>query len=41
MLGRKIMILWCCGSGKSTLARVLAQRVEFPLTHLDREYYKS
>jgi adenylate kinase family enzyme len=41
MLGKKIMIIGCCGSGKSTLARQLAQCVDLPLTHLDREYYKS
>ena len=40
MLGKKIMIIGCCGSGKSTLARQLAQCVDLPLIHLDREYYK-
>lgn len=35
----RILIIGCSGSGKSTLARQLANRLNLPLTHLDRLFW--
>ncbi|WP_328612239.1 DNA topology modulation protein FlaR [Amycolatopsis sp. NBC_00345] len=37
---RRVLIFGCSGSGKSTLARRLAARLDVPVTHLDRLYWR-
>jgi adenylate kinase family enzyme len=36
---RRILIIGSPGAGKSTLSRRLAERLDLPLIHLDREYF--
>ena len=38
---RRWLLLGSGGSGKSTLARALAARLDLPLVHLDREYWRA
>lgn len=40
-LGQRIMIIGSGGAGKSTLARQLGERLDLPVTHLDREYWQT
>ncbi|MFC4171491.1 AAA family ATPase [Microvirga sp. GCM10011540] len=36
---RRILVIGSPGAGKSTLARRIAERLDLPLIHLDREYF--
>lgn len=36
----RILIIGCSGGGKSTLARVLGERLDLPVTHLDVLWWK-
>ncbi|MEG1772219.1 MAG: AAA family ATPase [Clostridia bacterium] len=40
-LGQKIIILGCPGSGKTTLSLFLGERLEIPVVHLDKIFWKS
>ncbi|WP_446219088.1 AAA family ATPase [Micromonospora sp. IBHARD004] len=37
---RRILIVGSAGAGKSTLAREVARRLDLPLIHLDRHYWR-
>lgn len=37
----RILIIGCGGAGKSTLARQMGEKLEIPVVHLDRLYWKS
>ncbi|MBD3649091.1 MAG: hypothetical protein HUJ31_16940 [Pseudomonadales bacterium] len=37
---RRIIIIGCGGAGKSTFARRLGERLDIPVHHLDREFWK-
>lgn len=37
----RILIVGCSGAGKSTLARHLSERLDLPVTHLDRLYWQK
>ncbi|MFE9690541.1 adenylate kinase [Micromonospora sp. NPDC005806] len=37
---RRILIVGSSGAGKSTLAREVARRLDLPLVHLDRHYWR-
>ncbi|NYF57579.1 AAA family ATPase [Micromonospora purpureochromogenes] len=37
---RRILIVGSSGAGKSTLARAVARRLDLPLIHLDRHYWR-
>ncbi|MFI7429330.1 adenylate kinase [Micromonospora sp. NPDC049836] len=37
---RRILIVGSAGAGKSTLAREVARRLDLPLVHLDRHYWR-
>ncbi|HLO02605.1 MAG TPA: hypothetical protein VK191_05820, partial [Symbiobacteriaceae bacterium] len=37
---QRVMIIGCAGVGKSTLARQLAERLQLPLHHLDRLFWR-
>ena len=37
---RRILVIGSSGAGKSTLARRLAEHLDLPLIHLDREYWR-
>jgi adenylate kinase family enzyme len=37
---RRIMVVGCAGSGKTTVARLLGERLELPVIHLDSEYWR-
>ena len=38
---KKILIIGICGAGKTTLAIQLAEKLNIPIIHLDRHYWKS
>lgn len=38
---KKVMIIGCCGSGKTTLAKELALKLNLPLVHLDKLYWRG
>ncbi|GMV93659.1 MAG: hypothetical protein AMXMBFR82_34370 [Candidatus Hydrogenedentota bacterium] len=37
---QRILIVGICGAGKSTLASELAERLDLPVIHLDKEYWQ-
>ncbi|MFC8849343.1 MULTISPECIES: AAA family ATPase [unclassified Micromonospora] len=37
---RRILVVGSSGAGKSTLARAVARRLDLPLVHLDRHYWR-
>lgn len=37
---KKILVIGNCGSGKSIFSRKLARKLDIPLIHLDREFWK-
>ena len=37
---RRILIIGCCGAGKTTLANELSQRLDLPVIHLDKLWWK-
>lgn len=41
MENKRIIIIGCCGSGKSTLARKLNQKLNIPVVHLDKLFWRS
>ncbi|WP_461205805.1 DNA topology modulation protein [Clostridium sp. DL1XJH146] len=40
-IGKRIVVIGSPGSGKSTFARKLAEIIEIPLVHLDKEYWNA
>jgi len=38
---KKILIIGICGAGKTTLAKSLAEKLNLPLIHLDKHFWKS
>jgi adenylate kinase family enzyme len=37
---KRIAIIGCCGAGKSTLARILGDKLNLPVIHLDAYYWQ-
>jgi adenylate kinase family enzyme len=37
---QRVLVIGNCGSGKSTASRQLARRLDLPLIHLDREFWR-
>jgi adenylate kinase family enzyme len=37
---KRIAIIGCCGAGKSTLARILGEKLNLPVIHLDAYYWQ-
>lgn len=37
---KRVMVIGCSGSGKSTFSRILHQKTQLPLIHLDQAYWK-
>ena len=40
-LGERILIIGCAGSGKTTLSRKLHQKLNLPIIHLDKYFWKA
>lgn len=38
---KRILIIGCCGAGKSTLALTLGRKLQLPVFHLDRLWWRS
>ncbi len=38
---KRIMIIGCGGSGKSTLSRILSEKTNLPVVHLDRLFWRE
>jgi adenylate kinase family enzyme len=37
---QRILVIGCCGAGKSTFAKELSSKLDLPLVHLDRLFWK-
>jgi adenylate kinase family enzyme len=37
---KRILVIGCCGAGKSTLSKELSAKLNLPLVHLDRLFWK-
>jgi adenylate kinase family enzyme len=37
---KRIAIIGCCGAGKSTLARILGEKLNLPVIHLDAYFLR-
>ncbi|BAZ43015.1 topology modulation protein [Chondrocystis sp. NIES-4102] len=37
---KRIVIIGCCGAGKSTLAKILGEKLDLPVIHLDTYYWQ-